>query len=685
METVPVLDVVRLQDLISEYGELRRLEGHSPQTRGQRLNEVIAETLRCWGIEARTSIRSLGEIDVGFSVGGVRHVVEAKWEQARADTGHVAKLQKRVRQRFAGTCGVFLSMSGYSREALADVAHGERLEVLLLDAAHFEAMLAGLVPPEEMLSLLHDRAAFYGEANTPLATLVASTVAPQVMFGAPNSLTAPLLRSSRSGVAGEVLFSVPDSNQLGLACLDPDRLLVTTQQGIMAVELARRSARWAVPVSGCHRSPIVDGSGAVLFTRRTGAGRYHDGELAVMGGGFAGNTWLMRHPDGRTWVFGNGEPGGAVGAAVTRLGDRLGDEERMAYDYPAGSAMNGCWVNGREVIAVGGSGLSVSAPGGPSRWLRLPQTNSMGLVRLSPTSVLTGGDAISLLCTDLGNGQSAEVACLNLSGSTNELAVATDGSVYVAAYTQPADNRMPFVVANVRTALEVDAGAVAPVVTSVSVTPPAATAADTMRQTVVAPATAPGPSGQRSAMVHPPPVTGWQVSRRDRGNRQGEYVAFHGRSGIYWAIVGINVLLITVLAIVIAVPDTSIVAKVIVGMIEVFLVALTIGFGKMASAPIRLEIGVQGIQVFARSDTSWFPWQVLDRVEVMRLEGGNLHVVAWCAGANMFPEFDGYGGGPRFLPRLGAVAICPVNVLQARRHVIVRALHTYGGNRVGAL
>src|SRR6266545_3024171 len=428
METVSVLDVVRLQGLIAEYGRLRRLEGHTRQTRGQRLNEVVAEMLRCWGIEARTSIRSLGEIDVGFSVGGVRYVVEAKWEQAKTDTGHVAKLQKRVRQRFAGTCGVFLSMSGYSREALADVAHGERLEVLLLDAAHFEAMLAGLVPPEEMLSLLHDRAAFYGEANTPLATLVASTVAPQVMFGAPNSLTAPLLRSSRSGVAGEVLFSVPDSNQLGLACLDPDRLLVTTQQGIMAVDLARRSARWAVPVSGCHRSPIVDGSGAVLFTRRTGAGRYHDGELAVMGGGFAGNTWLMRHPDGRTWVFGNGEPGGAVGAAVTRLGDRLGDEERMAYDYPAGSAMNGCWVNGREVIAVGGSGLSVSAPGGPSRWLRLPQTNSMGLVRLSPTSVLTGGDAISLLCTDLGTGQSAEVACLNLSGSTNELAVATDGS-----------------------------------------------------------------------------------------------------------------------------------------------------------------------------------------------------------------------------------------------------------------
>ncbi len=684
-----MFDVVGLRDLISEYGALRRLEGHTPQTRGQRLNEVIMEMLRCWGIEAKASIRSLGEIDVGFSVGGVRYVVEVKWEQTKANTGHVAKLQKRVRQRFAGTCGIFLSMSGYSREALADVAHGERLEVLLLDASHFEAMLAGLVPPEEMLSLLHDRAAFHGEAHTPLATLIASTVAPQMTFGHLNELTSPLLRSASPGVTGEVLFSVADSNQLGLACLDLDHLLVTTQHGIMAVDLAGGNVGWAVPVSGCHRSPAVDAQGAVLFTRRNGVGRYREGELTVLGGGFAGNTCLMRHPDGSAWVFSSGEPGGVIGAAVTRLGSRLGDEERMAHDYPAGSAMTCCWVNDREVVAVGSLGLSVSMPGGASRWLRVPQTNPMGLVRLTPTSVLTGGDAIRLLCTDLANAQSAEIAHLNLNGSVNELAMAADTSVYVAAYCQPAGSRMPFVVARIGTALEVNTAAVAPAGSPIYVTAPAiiaATAANTMRQTAPAPTAAPPASGQRSlAAVHRPPVTGWQVSRRDRGNRQGEYVAFHGRSGIYWAIVGINVLLMAVLAIIIAVPETSILAKVIIGAVEVFLLAVTIGFGKMASAPIRLEIGAQGIQVFSRSDTSWFPWQVLDRVEVMRLEGGNLHLVAWCAGANSFPEFDGYGGGPRFLPRLGAVAVCPVNVLRARRHLIVRALHAYGGNRVGAL
>ena len=37
----------RLRGLIDEYGRMRRLEGMTPQQRGQRFNEFIAELLRC--------------------------------------------------------------------------------------------------------------------------------------------------------------------------------------------------------------------------------------------------------------------------------------------------------------------------------------------------------------------------------------------------------------------------------------------------------------------------------------------------------------------------------------------------------------------------------------------------------------------------------------------------------------
>jgi len=693
METVRVFDVVGLQGLIAEYGRLRRLEGgHTPQTRGQRFNEVVAAMMRCWGIAANASIRSPGEIDVGFSAHGVRYVVEAKWERAKTNTGHVAKLQKRVRQRMAGTYGIFLSMAGYSPEALADVAHGERLEVLLLDAAHFEAMLAGLVPPEEMLTLLHDRAAFHGEAYTPLAALLATAGLP-LARGVLAERATGLVRAAMPGVTGEVLFSVPDSNQLGLACLNRDRLLVTTQRGIVDVDLSGRDSRWAVPVPGCHRNPLVDADGGIVFTRRSGVGRWHNGDLTVLGGGLAGTTCLLRHPDGGRWVFSNGDPNRSVGASVTRLGDRLGDEARHGHDYPAGSAMNCCWLNGSEVVAVGGRGLSVSAiPSGSSRWLNVSHANPMGLVRLTPMTVLTGGDEVSLVSTDLAGGRSTEVAQLHLRGSVNELAVGVDGSIYLAAYYYTSDDRMTFVVARICVPLEIDTDAVAmPTAFQAGPAPDTSDSAphlDTGPRAVAASIAGAAPAAASEQRQEPAPDlmgASWQVTRPDRGNRSGEYVAFQGRGGIYWAIVGIISLLIAVLVIVIAASETSVVVKIIVGLIVVFLVTITGGCARMAGAPIRLEIGAQGIQVFARSETSWFPWQVIDRVEVMRLEGGNLHVVAWCARANMFPEFDGFGGGPRYLPRLGAVAVCPITVLRTRRHLIVRALHTYGGNRIGTL
>jgi hypothetical protein len=104
-ETVRVLrDVSGWRGLIREYGQLQRLEGHTPQSRGRRFNEMIATLFRCWDIRAVADLhQKTGEIDVAFTLDGVWYVLEAKWEDAKADAGHIAKLQKRVRQRLAGT------------------------------------------------------------------------------------------------------------------------------------------------------------------------------------------------------------------------------------------------------------------------------------------------------------------------------------------------------------------------------------------------------------------------------------------------------------------------------------------------------------------------------------------------------------------------------------------------------
>ena len=178
-------DKAALRRLISEYGQLLRLKGHTAQSRGQRFNGLIAEVLQCWGIDARPSVRGTGEIDVIFAADGVPYVLEAKWLRKKTDTGSIAKLQKRVRQRLTGTYGVFLSMSGYSPEALAEVKDGERLEVMLLDRSHWEAMLSGQVPPARLLGMVRSYAAFHGEAYAPLPELLGSPV-PSLNFDPPD-------------------------------------------------------------------------------------------------------------------------------------------------------------------------------------------------------------------------------------------------------------------------------------------------------------------------------------------------------------------------------------------------------------------------------------------------------------------------------------------------------------------
>lgn len=126
---------LRLRELIDEYGRLQRLEQMTPQRRGQRFNEFIAELLDYWGLErVEANVRSVGEIDVAFACDGTRFLLEAKWEKEPASFDPIAKLSRRITQRFVGTRGVFLSMSGYTGAAQADMLRGQQPDMLLLDA-----------------------------------------------------------------------------------------------------------------------------------------------------------------------------------------------------------------------------------------------------------------------------------------------------------------------------------------------------------------------------------------------------------------------------------------------------------------------------------------------------------------------------------------------------------------------
>lgn len=435
-----VRDVGTWRALIEEYVRLERLEGHTPQSRGQRFNGMIAEALEHWGIPASASERSKGEVDVGFTHEGVRYVLEAKWEKTKADTGDLAKLHKRVQQRLSGTRGVFLAMAGFTPEAITDLSDGQRLEMLLLDRSHWEAMLSGLVPPPELLTLAGDHAAFRGEAFATLATLLArSARLPKINLEA-GARGDEILEVAAEHNDAQFALSIESSDQLGLTCVSAEKLLVTTSTGIALADVDAGTADLVVEVTHCHRRAVLHSDGSILFTRRLGVGRFHEGQISSVAGGAAGATCLIEAPDGTTWLLDNGEPSGRTPGSIVCVGTRITEHERHDLSYPDGTATNAAWIAPDRLLVIGAAGFQTTTLAGDCTPIQqASQANPMGLLRVTDRVVLTSGDGITLAATDLATGVSAELARLALRGSVSELAQAATGEIYLAAYDRSAN------------------------------------------------------------------------------------------------------------------------------------------------------------------------------------------------------------------------------------------------------
>ena len=122
-----------LKSCRAEFGALERLDGITPQVRGQRFNDLIARVLQAHGVHARANERNeRGEIDVGFRINDKRFLLEAKWTAGPVDFDPVAKLGTRMDQRVGTDLGIVLSMSGFSADARTQAKLGGRPDVVLM-------------------------------------------------------------------------------------------------------------------------------------------------------------------------------------------------------------------------------------------------------------------------------------------------------------------------------------------------------------------------------------------------------------------------------------------------------------------------------------------------------------------------------------------------------------------------
>jgi Holliday junction resolvase-like predicted endonuclease len=451
---------LRLRELIDEYGRMRRLEGITPQLRGQRFNGFIAELLRCWGLErVEANVRSLGEIDVSFSVDGTRLILEAKWEHSPIDFGPIAKLSRRITQRLAGTRGVFLSMSGYTADALSDMLQGQQPDMLLLDRAHLEAMLSGLFSPIDLFTELLDRASYRGEVQAPLTELLVPNNTPPLpvlLLGSPGDLP-PVITDTGPGVHAEVVLhgAQPQETVVDGIAVDSDgQLLLTMPRGVVRADLSSGAREWAVPIPGCRGSALSRPDGSILVVCGETILRWDGRECQIVAGGFTGGTSLLGGPEGQAWVFDYKTAEWlhfGMSVTLTQLGDEMGQEERRAVDFQAG-IWNAVWLSRRRFFLAGDGHFGVvdldkttSVP--IDDRLRSPHPDQRGAIRIDERTVMTATRHGTVYRIDVGTGTSDLVARLDMLALGCDMASDDHGRAYVLEHRGSPRNFIPIVVA----------------------------------------------------------------------------------------------------------------------------------------------------------------------------------------------------------------------------------------------
>jgi Restriction endonuclease len=438
---------LRFRDLIEEYGRMRCLEDMTPQRRGQRFNQLVADLLGCWGTDrVQANVLGTGEIDVTFTIDGTRFLLEAKWQAGPVSFDPIAKLSRRISQRLSGTRGVFLSMSGYTADAQRDVERGQQPDMLLIDRSHLEAMLSGLFSPADLFTELVDQASYRGEVYTRLTDLVVppeEAELPPLALGSPPAQVVPVVTETAPGVHAEVVLHgiQPSATTVDGVAVDPSgRLLLTMPDGIARVDLGSGVTDWAVPIPGCRRSALAVADGGILVLHGAAVLWWRDHGVEIAGGGFTGGTSLLPGPDGEAWVFDYktaGWAGGDRAVTLTRLGTdlRLGDEERHTVDFRAG-IWSAVWLSGRRFYLAGDGHFGVIDLGRDETVaiddrLRSPHPDQRGSMRVDERTVLTASRHGTVYRIDVGSGLSTCVAGLDMLALGCDMAAGPPGIAYV--------------------------------------------------------------------------------------------------------------------------------------------------------------------------------------------------------------------------------------------------------------
>lgn len=331
---------VELRELLVRYQQLKAVPKGKEAGRGRQFNAFLRDLLRVWGLEAHADqrgIRNRDETDVGFSIGRAYYILEAKWEKKPINLDPVAKLYLRLKVRPPGTAAVLVSMSGFTKPVREFTEYHP--EIILLDRTHIEAMLTGLVDPDQLLHSLFSWTSRRGGSYVALDRLLASPYMPSPSVWSDPGDSLPIAQTADGAhVTPLLMLEQPNVDHpfTGMIAADDGTVLLTCDLGVLRLDPGSGESRWELPLGGCFGPAVFDGQGGLHVLCESAVVRRHGGKLTASAGAFRPRSQLLSGPAGERWVFSTTGPTGHPyygSHTLTRVGDHPGEEEAFQLTF----------------------------------------------------------------------------------------------------------------------------------------------------------------------------------------------------------------------------------------------------------------------------------------------------------------------------------------------------------------
>ncbi|VDN47061.1 conserved protein of unknown function [Petrocella atlantisensis] len=129
----------KLDSIKSRYFSL--VGAKNVQSRGYELEKIMYDVFELFDLDPKASFRNVGEqIDGAFTLESTDFLFEAKWQQYASNASDLDSFSGKIRRKLDNTLGLFLSINGFSEDAVRIHSCG-RSTILLMDGADLMAVL----------------------------------------------------------------------------------------------------------------------------------------------------------------------------------------------------------------------------------------------------------------------------------------------------------------------------------------------------------------------------------------------------------------------------------------------------------------------------------------------------------------------------------------------------------------